>query len=304
MGISCPPRETFDILEVDMIDKRVKEDFYDRQPLEIASLLRISVSGDVPWSFSRHWHNDFLELSLITEGHGELECGYARYTLQPGDIVIKNAGVLHAEHSILGQPFSQYCLGVSGMCSPDLPRNVLLPSGLCPVIHTGKTYEYLHATIRYLFELGNIAHFRSKDTMEHLAGHIVSVVRLLIQDCAEHAKPDRYSELVEKALGYIDQHYGDTIGLDTIAKALYVSPSCLSHKFKDEVGLTVNQYVVSRKLGEAQMRLVFQNTPIKEIAADCGYSNLQYFYPVFKKNTGITPREFRDTYRKIQQRAE
>jgi LacI family transcriptional regulator len=47
---------------------------------------------------------------------------------------------------------------------------------------------------------------------------------------------------------------------------------------------------------------VFQNTPIKEIAADCGYSNLQYFYPVFKKNTGTTPREFRDSYRKIQQR--
>jgi LacI family transcriptional regulator len=57
-------------------------------------------------------------------------------------------------------------------------------------------------------------------------------------------------------------------------------------------------------MGEAQMRLAFQDTPIKEIAVDCGYSSLQYFYPVFKKTIGATPREFRDNYRELQCRGE
>ena len=51
---------------------------------------------------------------------------------------------------------------------------------------------------------------------------------------------------------------------------------------------------LDRKLGYAEDRLVFSTKPIKEIASDCGYDNLQYFYSVFKKHTGNTPAEVRN----------
>ena len=89
------------------------------------------------------------------------------------------------------------------------------------------------------------------------------------------------------------------MSLDSLAKQFFVSSYHLAHKFKNEVGCTVNQYILNRKLGKAQERLVFSTDSIKQIAADCGYTNLQYFYSVFKKNTGNTPAEMRHYYNQI-----
>jgi AraC-like DNA-binding protein len=286
-----------------MLEIRVGEGVSGQQPVEIASLLHINASSsETPWMFSRHGHGDFLELSLITEGQAELEHGYTRYTLRPGDLIIKNAGVLHAERALPGLRYEQYCLGLSGVC--DQGWNMMIPSDACPVLHTGKNFDYLYASIRYLFELSSISHMQAKETMGHMAGHILSVLRILIQDAAADAELKQHSELVERVLRYIDQHFNEAISLDVVAKTFFISPSYLSHKFKEEVGVTVNQYILNRKMGEAQMRLAFQDTPIKEIAVDCGYSSLQYFYPVFKKAVGTTPREFRDNYRELQCRGE
>lgn len=269
--------------------------------LRIVSFIRISVSPNEPtWSFPRHLHDDFVEISLVTNGSAEYECDHTGYTLRAGDLAIKNIGVLHAERSLPGQPYEQYCLGLSGVRNPGMPPNTLLPPGASPIIHTGEAFDYLRATIQYLFALNSSLRFKTADVTKQAIENVLSMINMLVMDAVESASPRHYGELTEKVLDYINRHFGEPIRLDGIARALYVSPSHLSHKFKEEVGTTVNQYLLSRRLGEAQMQLVFKDASIKEIAADCGYSNLQYFYSVFKKHVGLTPLELRDTYRKIR----
>ncbi len=268
------------------------------ESIKIASFLKISVPADASqWTFARHSHQESVEISLVVAGSADFECNHIRYTMQPGDMAVKNAGAVHYERSKAGTSFEQYCLCLSDVAVPDYPENALIPEGVSPLIHTGRTFEFIHATFRYLFDLYNIELFKPANTIRQTLMDIIDLIpSLCVASAIGEADYQQYSELVGSVLKHLDKHYTEPIDLDTIAKSFYVSASYLSHKFKDEVGISIKQYITSRKLGQAQLQLVFDDMPIKEIATSCGYSNLQHFYPAFKKQTGTTPREFRERY--------
>ena len=79
----------------------------DNNTLRVESFYHIIAEpGKEPWSSSLHSHDDLLEISLIVAGKAFFECSRVRYTLVPGDLVVKNAGVLHSE--ILGADQAGY----------------------------------------------------------------------------------------------------------------------------------------------------------------------------------------------------
>ncbi|MBQ6582728.1 MAG: AraC family transcriptional regulator [Mogibacterium sp.] len=272
----------------------------DKNTLRVESFYHILVDpGQDVWSFPLHTHSDLLEISLIVAGKARFECNRVKYTLKPGDLIVKNAGVLHSETSSPEDGFEQYCLGISGVQFPDMPPDTMVPEGISPVIETGSAYEYLRSMTAYIYELSSGGIAGSDDLIRQAVEHALSLVSMLIAGAVEMTEKTAHSPLVSGVLDYIETHVGETMSLDSLAKQFYVSTYHLAHKFKEETGCTVNQYILSRKLGEAQQRLVFSDDPIKEIAADCGYSSLQYFYSVFKKYTGSTPAEIRHTYNQI-----
>ena len=268
--------------------------------LKIESFYHIAVSpGSAPWMFPPHSHGNFLEVSLIVDGEANFEYDYDKFTISKGDLVIKNAGVLHSEISV-SQYFEQYCLGISGVYNTGMPPNTLLPPEISPVIRTGEAFDYLRAAVKYLFNINNNPELRVTEVTRQAIEHEISVINMLIMGEMEHVKQTQYSKLITSTLNYIDAHFSEPLSLESIAKTFFVSPCYLSHKFKNETGYTIKRYILNRKLGEAQSLLVFSDIPIKEIAAVCGYSNLQYFYSVFKKYVGNTPNEIRNYYETIK----
>lgn len=255
--------------------------------------------GKEPWQFSLHNHANLLEISLIISGKADFECNRIKYILLPGDLVIKNAGVLHSEFSSCDDGFEQYCLGISGVNAPDLPANALIPEGISPVIHTGTAFDYLRSMTAYLYEISSDSSIKSADFTRQAIENELSLINMMIANAVEESQQLTLSPFVSQVLDYIDYHVSETMSLKTLAEHFYVSTYHLAHKFKEETGYTVNQYIVKRKLGKAQESLVFTNDPIKKIAAECGYPNLQYFYSVFKKQTGSTPAELRHYYNQI-----
>jgi len=269
--------------------------------LRIESFYHITVAPrDIPWNFPLHNHENFLEISLIIDGRADFECEHKKYTLEAGDLVVKNAGVLHSEISSVAHCFEQYCLGISGINSPGLPSNTLIPSEISPVIHTKEAFDYLRAMTKYLFELSNDPKIKASEVTRQAVENEISVINMLIMNTVEFSEHQTHSELIENVLHHIDNHYGEPFSLDTLAKKFYVSSYHLAHRFKHETGQTVNQYVLKRRLGEAELQLVFGSDSIKEIAAHCGYNDLHYFYSVFKKHTGNTPNEIRSYYKTIK----
>ncbi|WP_138753151.1 response regulator [Paenibacillus sinopodophylli] len=92
---------------------------------------------------------------------------------------------------------------------------------------------------------------------------------------------------------YMDKHYTESVTLEQLARAFYVSKEYLSKMFKQEYGRNVTDYMLHLRMVKAKEWLLDETIPIKAIAEMAGYEDVTYFYRVFKKHFGIAPGEMR-----------
>lgn len=103
--------------------------------------------------------------------------------------------------------------------------------------------------------------------------------------------------LFDQAKDYIDTHYGDhELNMQKLAKHLYISASYLGMIFKKEAGETFLKYLIRVRLEAAKELLKNPKTKISEAAEKVGYPDVSYFSYFFKKNTGQSPREYRNRF--------
>ena len=92
---------------------------------------------------------------------------------------------------------------------------------------------------------------------------------------------------------YIDQHYAEDCSIEQLGHLFYLSPYHLSHMFRQKTGYSLKQYVLRRRIGEAQMRLVNSLDSVQTIAEAVGFEDASYFSRIFSKYIGLTPTEYR-----------
>lgn len=141
------------------------------------------------------------------------------------------------------------------------------------------------------------AYYRAMD----LAETAEEVLSLLHEQSAEFArlvaetkKENAYSELTRNCCLYIREHLYDDLSVPVIAEALCFSPGYLSHKFKEETGKPIQQFVRTERIAEAKL-LLRANYPSTEIAAMLDFSSQSHFSEIFRRETGMTPTQFRKT---------
>ena len=88
------------------------------------------------------------------------------------------------------------------------------------------------------------------------------------------------------------------VRLDAVASNVGLSPAGLRARFKAETGYTLHEYLIHRRVEEAHGRLSNTNEDITNITHNVGFSSSQYFDTVFRRETGMTPGEYRDSHRK------
>jgi two-component system response regulator YesN len=101
-----------------------------------------------------------------------------------------------------------------------------------------------------------------------------------------------YSVPVRQALNYVRTGYRGIISLDEAAARIGITPEYLSSLFLKETGIHFTSFVIECRINEARRLLVAGNTRVFEIAEAVGISDPRYFCRVFKKHTGLTPREY------------
>lgn len=101
------------------------------------------------------------------------------------------------------------------------------------------------------------------------------------------------SQTIERAVAYLDEHYGDDLSVEELAASLGISRSHFMREFKKGTGWTVNQYLTSVRIAKAKVLLTEKS--VTETAFEVGYNNSNYFSTVFKKKTGLSPVEFQKT---------
>lgn len=100
------------------------------------------------------------------------------------------------------------------------------------------------------------------------------------------------SKRIEQAINFIEEHYALEITAEHIAESVNLSGDHLRHLFREEVGLTVLDYLTQVRINHAKRLLAQRKFRIYEIAEMVGYGSGQYFSQVFRKVTGMTPNNY------------
>jgi two-component system, response regulator YesN len=104
----------------------------------------------------------------------------------------------------------------------------------------------------------------------------------------------QHAGMIQQARSYVDRHYMDpNISLNEVAAQVNHSSSHFSTVFGQEAGTTFKQYLTEVRIKKAKELLRTTNARSYEIACQVGYTDPHYFSFVFRKNTGLTPTDFR-----------
>ncbi|MDE6674707.1 MAG: AraC family transcriptional regulator, partial [Acetatifactor sp.] len=92
---------------------------------------------------------------------------------------------------------------------------------------------------------------------------------------------------------YIEDHLGQELSLEEIARELHYSKYYVARAFKENTGMTLHRYIRDRRLSEAARKLAQTRQPILEVAFDAGYGSQQAFTQAFHREYLCTPQEYR-----------
>ena len=114
---------------------------------------------------------------------------------------------------------------------------------------------------------------------------------LAFRDCQPNG---RYKNLIHQAIEYLEHHYTNPeLSLNEMAAQANLSASHFSVVFSQETGRTFKEYLTEIRMNKAKELLRMTALRSADIAYQVGYNDPHYFSSVFKKNTGLSPIEFR-----------
>lgn len=125
------------------------------------------------------------------------------------------------------------------------------------------------------------------DILQWLDSFCTKLCRLLID-----RKETRTDRIVEQAKRYVVNHYKEKLALSDVADALNISSGHLSNSFKKFSGITLSDYIAQVKIDEAKKLIDTHQYLIYEVADMLGFDNAYYFSKVFRKVTGVSPRDY------------
>ena len=254
--------------------------------------------------FPPHSH-DYIEILYMLSGETTHEMpDYPPLTLRAGELLMINC---HAVHSI--RRCGEGDIGVNFIIRPSLFDDALALVGssnalgcfLLDAFGRGeRSVPYLHfkvADVPSVQRLMESVLYRLLETQDVHQRTLKAAMNLLLLDLLDHtaylSMPDRRGNaLVLAVLEEIEQHYA-SIRFDELAAAHRVSPAYLCKMVRKTMGESCTAILQRKRLAQARWLLRDTDLPIAAVAQAVGYENTGHFYRLFERETGMSPRAYR-----------
>lgn len=250
-----------------------------------------------------HTH-ECWELAYVVAGKGICNLNGTDYEVSTGDLMITKPGDYHYESGTRDSSVEIFFLNIRNDAS--LFQTFDLPFSGSAFIHTHSRPEVERILKSILLES-----LEEKKGYEYyieaeLIRLFVIIGRAPAQTGRDSTCNESLSELISsKQLNivsqiklYMEDNMHKDISLNDISSRFYISPQHLIRLFKAVTGSAPKQYISLRKIEKAKELLCSTGQKIEQISDSLGYSNIHYFYRMFKKATNQTPLEFRRLARK------
>lgn len=126
------------------------------------------------------------------------------------------------------------------------------------------------------------------------AGELKNDLRNMLNYSANHSDSTNKRDVIGAIKDYIQENYSGDLTATHIANKFYVNTGYLSTLFRDKTGIKLVTYIEGIRMEKAKEFLKNSAWTITEIALETGYSDANYFSKVFKKYTGMSPRQYRE----------
>lgn len=280
--------------------ERLKSEFNTRQYMLSDKFELYYYSDSSFFNVSAHSH-DYYEFHLMISGHVSMHIEQYTFPMQVGDILLISPGQKHYA-SLLKEdtPYQRFVFWVSKSYMEQLLQTssdygYLLQQASAKkhvLFHTDViTRNSIYAKMWQILEELHSDRF-AKSSMLH--AHACYLILYLNRTAYEQthtltAPPDQ--SLYEQVRTYIGSHIEEDLTLEQLASVFYVSKYHIAHIFKENFGLSVHQYILKKRLSMAQDAIASRNS-ISDTYLMCGFKDYSSFYRAFKKEYGISPKEF------------
>ena len=128
-----------------------------------------------------------------------------------------------------------------------------------------------------------------EDFTKVLSSVVTDIMYILKYNHPDTVKsPTKQSDFLRELIRYIDDNYKSTVNLENIAKKFNYSVSHISHKFKENYGISIKNYIIQKRLNSIHMKIQ-QGANVQKTCFEHGFSNYSTFFRLYKKTFGMPP---------------
>ena len=228
---------------------------------------------------------------LCIRGKGWVKLGKDVYDLNPGNLVVILPGKVHSYGSDSEHPWTIHWCHAAGSATRYF-TDMLARKDVLPILHVS-CYLNLVPLFEAMIDELSLGYSTNHLTVASMAlGHLLA----LIATGGQSAQVDQFSRnRIPLAIDYMKSRWQKTVTVPDIARACNLSTSHFSTLFKKSTGYSPLDYFLRLKMQRAAEMLDTTTRPLKEIAADVGFSDPLYFSRVFHRIYKISPSEYRLT---------
>lgn len=249
-----------------------------------------------------HTH-DYYEFYFFLEGDVHIQVGNDIYPVRFGDIMLIPPHNSHCtiirSHDV---PYRRFVFWISQEYCNHLLQSSPDYAYIMQYVETEKNYifhtdqilfnEVQSKLLRILEEMRSQKYGREAQISICVNDLILRLNRLAYeQNTPKRKNPEflLYQQLTE----YIEDHLEDDLSLEKLASLFFVSKYHIAHVFKDNIGLSIHQYITKKRLNLCK-EAISGKMNITEAYQMYGFGDYSSFYRAFKKEFGISPKDYRD----------
>lgn len=262
--------------------------------------------GDIPVNL--HSHNYYEMVYVLSNSGTQYLAGTNRYLLQRGDIILIPPGIGHKPlfPSELAEPYKRivFWLGT------DFIEYIKQFSKENTIDKFNKDIYLLHTSGTSWEHIGAYFHAGLKEAQDKKPGWELSLCGSTLQlltnfyralnDLDSQAPKIAKPELIDDLVSYIESHLNEKITLFDTAQRFFVSESTIGQTFQKKMHVSFYHYVTQRRLIAAKS-MILKEPNLDILSEKVGFADYSTFYRAFKKEFGISPREYRNIIAENQQ---
>ena len=257
----------------------------------------ISISkyeGD--WQSLPHTHQ-FSELFYVLSGEGAFYIEDDKIPVKADDLMIINPHVEHTEKTLPNDPMEYIVFGVEGLAFSFIDPDQDNTKGYSFYSYGSDKNQFINFAQLMMREFQE-----KKPGFEKVCHGLLQVLLVYISRKQNLSVISDSSFQLSKecalAKRYIDANYAKNITLDSLAEITHINKFYLAHSFTECIGQSPINYLTDRRLEACKELLTSSNLSVAQVASSVGFSSQSYFAQIFRKKTGMTPRQYRNRYAK------